>query len=321
MKKIVFLFNEKDPDIAGEYSMAIIWWYGILEKFGYDVVYYDYDNGNFNMDNFYKEIKNYKPDFIIHTCYSKFHTEFVKLREIAKTFVIQSDDDYRFFNYARFWIPVVDGVISFCGSRSEIKKNYYSNGSTEKTLMHGHWAFNPNMMLCPEIDKRDILVSHLGGTHGNRLQLLNEFVKNGIRVDCHKGIKYEVFKNIARRSKFSIAFTMDATLTLRQLKGRIFELPYFTVMAAEPFPDMQDYYDLDNEIIMFNSIPEAVEKMNKILTNENEYNKMFERGRKRLLSQHTCYHVWNRYILPKMDEDYKPINVTNLLKEIHGIII
>jgi len=321
MKKVVFLFNEKDDNIPNEYSAAMIWWYGILENMGYDVMYYDYQNGNFNIDTFISEIKDFSPDFVIHGCYSKLHTEFVKLQGVAKVFIIQSDDDYRFHNYAKFWIPIVDGIISFCGSREGVKKDYYSCGCTEQQLMHGYWAFNPNTMAHNYRPERTTLVSHMGGIHGDRVQKIQEFANNGIGVEINRGIQYEFFKEKVSKSRFTLAFTMDATLTLRQLKGRIFELPYSAVLVAEPFPDMETYYDIGKEIIVFNTVPGAVEQIRRLSANEPEYLKMLESGRRRLLANHTCYHVWDRYILPKMDEDYKPLNAAQILKEKHGIII
>lgn len=320
MKKVVFVFNEKDTEIRDEFSPAMIWWYGILENMGYDVLYYDYANGDFNMDRFVEEIKDFAPNFVIHACYSKLHTEFVKLRGIAKTFVIQSDDDYRFHNYAKFWIPLVDGCISFCGSREAIKRDYYSYGATDKTLMHGYWSFNPNTMAHNYSIPRTTIVSHIGGTHGDRNQKIAELRQHGVEVEMSKGIKYEEFKQRVAKSLFSLAFTMDATLTLRQLKGRIFELPYSAVLLAEPFPDMETYYDLGKEILVFNTVPEAAEQVKRLMHSPKEYQEMLNAGRRRLLANHTCYHVWNNYILPKMDEDYKPVNVAQILKEKHGIV-
>ena len=279
MKRVVFLFNEKDTGIEG-YSVALMWWYGVLENMGYDVMYYDYKSGDFNMDHFMSEIKDFAPDFVIHGCYAKLHTEFVKLRGVAKVFVIQSDDDYRFHSFAKLWIPLVDGIISFCGSRTEIKKNYYSCGATENTLMHGYWSFNPNIMTHNYDSPRNITLSHMGGVYGNRGQKLQEFSRMGFTAETNTGTNYETFKEKVSRSKFSLAFTMDASLTLRQLKGRIFELPYSTVMLAEPFPDMETYYDIGKEIIVFNSVPEAVEQIKRLLSDEAEYKKITRKWKK-----------------------------------------
>lgn len=320
MKRVVFLLNEKDSQIPGDYSASITWWYGILENFGYDVMYYDYKN--FNFDNFYTEIKEFKPDFIIHACYDKLHTEFVKLREVSKVFVMQSDDDYRFHNYGRFWIPFVDGIISFCGERQTMRDLYFSHGATEDTFLHGYWCFNPNtMMLNEPYPSRNIMMTHMGSIYGNRPMLINSFINRGINVQIHKLIPYEQFKKTTAQSKFTLCLTMDATQQIRQLKGRLFELPNLSVLVAEPFPNMDDYYDLDKEIIVFTDIQDAVERMKGLTTNEKSYLAMFEAGRKRVLSCHTCYHVWDKYILPKMDLDYKKTDIKNILKEKHGIEI
>ena len=63
MKKVVFLMNIKSLRDNG-YSAEIIWWYGILEKFGYEVFYEDY--AEYDEIEFYNKMKHYKPDFIFH---------------------------------------------------------------------------------------------------------------------------------------------------------------------------------------------------------------------------------------------------------------
>lgn len=318
MKKVVFLFHENDAQIPGERSPAMTWWYGILENMGYDVAYYDYVD--FNFDEFYATMKDFKPDFIIHAAYDKVHTEFVKLREIAKVFLIQSDDDYRFNNFGVFWIPFVDGVISFCGGREAMKKMYFDAGATEETFLHGYWSLNPNTMLYYGPTGEGTLISHAGSVYGTRQDIINKFRHYGMEVDVVKNVKYDEFKKRVRSSLFSLCLTQSAAdPNIRQLKGRIFELPVHSILLSEPFPDMETYYDLDREILIFTTVEEAVEKLNKI--DELDYAVIQDAGRKRLLANHTAYHVWDRYILPKMDADYKPLNVASILKDKHGIVI
>jgi len=318
MKKVVFLFHENDATIPGERSPAMTWWYGILENMGYEVAYYDYVN--FNFDAFYNEIKEYGPDFIIHAAYDQVHTEFVKLREIAKTFVIQSDDDYRFYNFGIYWIPFVDGIISFCGGRETMKQMYYQAGATEESFLHGYWSFNPNTMMLDGRQENKTLISHAGSIYGTRQGLINQFKeKRGWDVDVIKNVKYDEFKKRVASSAYSLCFTQaSADPKIRQLKGRIFELPYHSILLSEPFPDMEQYYDLGEEIIVFNSVDDAIES---ILQNDVFTKSIKEKGKKRLLSNHTAYHVWDKYILPKMDPDYVPKNIAVLLKQCHNIVI
>jgi hypothetical protein len=295
MKKVVFLINEKDTFIPNDLSAAMMWWYGILENMGYEVCYYDYTNFDFN--SFYSEIKDYNPDFIIHPVLDKLHTEFVKLREICKTFVIQSDDDYRFFNSSVFWIPFVDGIISLCGGRQQMRDLYLSHGCPEKNFLHGYWCFNPNTMLYDgQLAARSTL-SHAGNIYGTRQSIINDFKSRDVTTDVITGVNYKTFKQRVASSDFSLCLTQSAANPqLRQLKGRIFELPAHTALLSEPFPDMETYYDLDKEIVIFNSVDEAVEKIRSLRHSPEKYAAIREAGKKRLLSNHTVYHVWDRYI-------------------------
>jgi hypothetical protein len=316
MKKVVFLMEEKDR-ARDEYSSAIIWWYGILEKLGYEVTYYDYLN--FNFDNFYKEIKDFKPDFIFHPTYDKIHTEFIKLQELAKTYVIHSDDDYRFDQFAKFWIPFVDGTISFCGGEDHMKQLYHSAGCNDKTFIKAYWCFNPNTMAHNHKFDREFILSHLGSIYGERLNKLKSFSNYGIETHVFQNKFYSEFKEIAAKSCFSISLTKSSNLALNQIKGRIFEIPFSCILLTEPFPDMEKFYDLEKEIVVFNSIEEACSKIKNILSNEHLFSSIYSNGRKRLLSEHTSYHVWNNKILPVIDNEYESKDVDKILKEEHGL--
>ena len=69
------------------------------------------------------------------------------------------------------------------------------------------------------------------------------------------------------------------------------------------------------EIIIFNTIEEAVDRIKSIT--KKEYNKILNNGQKALWNRNTAYHEWNK-ILPLMDPDYKVIDPINILKEYHS---
>jgi hypothetical protein len=315
MKKVVFLMEEKDR-ARDEYSSAIIWWYGILEKMGYEVLYYDYLN--FNFDNFYKEVKEFGADFIFHPTYDKVHTEFIRLQEFAKTYVIHSDDDFRFNEFAKYWVPFVNGTISFCGGVDHMKQLYSSVGCDDKTFIKEYWCFNPNTMAHNHKLPKEFGVCHIGSVYGERASKINEFHTRGIKVEVFQNKFYSEFKELVSKSVFSLSFTKSSNLSLNQIKGRIFETPFSCILLTEPFPDMDKFYDLENEIVVFNSVQEACEKVQKIIQDTNRLEQIYNNGRTRLLSEHTAYHVWNR-ILTRIDEDYIPVDVSKILKEEHGL--
>lgn len=312
-KKIVWLMNErKEFDI----SPSFVWWYGILENMGYEVVYSSYED--YNSDEFYYSIKDYNPDFIIHPTYDKIHTEFLKLREFTKVYILQSDDRWRYKDFSRYWIPIVDGVITYEGEL----ENYVSDGLNPDSFCKFRWAFNPNTM--NNITENVISsynISHTGGLHGNRQQIINEFNNKGYKVNVfNKDITYDQTKNVWSNSKYSLCLTMNSTNQTRELKGRIVEIPNFTVLLTEPFPEMENYYDMDKECVLFNSVEDAIDKMIKLESDEKTYREIFYSGKKRLWATNTAYHEFDK-ILPKIDPDYKSFNIKKLIKEKHGVEI
>ena len=305
MKKIVWLLNEHTND-KSEYSPAIYWWYGILEKLGYEVIYYPYEN--YNPSIFIEDMKTYKPDFIFHPGYNKIHPEFAELD--CEVYIVQSDDDWRFSSFATQWKPITNGVISY----QNTKQSYVDEGFDPDMVYEALWAFNPNTMLTDLNVEKDIFLSHVGGLHANRKKLLNEFAQKGYNVTAPSSkMHYERVKNLWARSKFSLTFTMSSQGNFRQKKGRIAEIPYFTFMLSEPFKGIEDFYEPEKEIIIFNSVDEAIDKIKYYDNNPKEYNKVCNASRKRLISTNTCYHSWDN-LMEKIDPDYKKTNIQDILK-------
>lgn len=297
MKKIVWLLKEYENE---EYSPAIIFWYGALEKLGYNVIYYPYET--YEPEMFYKEMKEYKPDFIFHPCYDKLHIEFYKLREFTKIYVLQSDDDWRFDIYSKYYIPFVDGTISYQADPSW----YIKAGAQPHQIIPAKWAFNPNTMIWEDKPK-DIFLSHCGGLHANRKQLIEEFNKKEMRVEVVHNVTYPTLIDSMNRSKFSLCFTNSSQGNFKQKKGRIVEIGYHSVLVSEWFPGIEEYFEPEKEFIMFESVDEAIDKIKFISSHDSYYNNIKEASRKRLLETNTIYHQWNN-IMSQIDEDF------NLLK-------
>tara|TARA_R100000995_G_scaffold49776_1_gene23863 strand:- start:748 stop:1692 length:945 start_codon:yes stop_codon:yes gene_type:complete len=310
-KKIVWLFKTKRK-VRDEYSSSTIWNYGILENLGYDVVYHPYED--YNTDEFYQLVKDYKPDFVFHMGYGNVHTELIKLREFTKFYIVQADDDYQYEVNAKFWIPFVDGVISYAAKYDE---TYKKDGLDENKFIKINWGFNPNTMMYDGEKTSDIFLSHGGGLHGNRVNKINEFKNKGIDVSVINNCFYKELKQVWNNSKFSLTFTQNAMMTGQQVKGRVVEIPHFCVMVSEYFPGLENYYDLEKEIILFDSVEEAIEKINYYNKNDREYNKILKAGQDRVWNTNTHYHSWNN-VLHQIDEDYVKKDIGKLLKEKHG---
>ena len=318
MKKIVWLFREK-ANHRDEYSEAINWNYGALEAFGYDVSYEwfpEYGYEELDIDSLCDRLRSHGADIVLHVAYEKVHPEMEKIKDFAKLYVLQSDDDWRFNDFAKDWVPFVDGTISFAGNWDD----YKALGISEEKFIHTKWSFNPNTMLCDFPKERKTLLSHAGGLHSNRRDLIAEFRIKGMDVSAISECYYEEIKSLWAESKYSLSFTMNSIMSGTQVKGRVAEIPYFTLMVSQHFNTIENYYEPNKEFILFETVDEAMDKIKFYEKNPKDYSKIFEAGKRRLLSTGTCYHRWNN-ILHKIDPDFQKQDVSKILKQRHGILI
>lgn len=115
MKKVFFIFEYNHPNID-DHSAAVIYWYGILDKMGYEVSYENYST--YHPEEFYKKVKEEKPYMVIFTNYFKtIHTEFARFRDITKVYLLQGDMHRFYDEHVKLWIPFIDGIINFEGTK------------------------------------------------------------------------------------------------------------------------------------------------------------------------------------------------------------
>jgi len=310
MKKVFFILNHQH-DTIHDYSSAIIYWYGVLDRMGYDVTYTDY--ASYNPEEFYKKVKEEKPYMVIFTNYFKtIHTEFARFRDITKVYLLQGDMHRFYDEHVKLWIPFVDGIINFEGTKEWCLRD----GLQENGFLKMRWGFNPNTM-CYSKNPKIREISFYGGLHGNRNQVISDINKH-LHVDVVPyTATYEQVKHVLSESKFSLNLSMNAPCTRRELKGRVIEIPSHCILLSEPAPELETYYNED-EYILFNSTEEAIDKIKSL--NDKETEELFKRGNRALWDRNTAYHEWNK-ILPLMDPDYKSLNIDKLIKENHSEFI
>jgi len=312
MKKVLWVMNSYNSNKT-DISPALVWWYGVLEKLGYEVFYYPYED--YDIEDLYETVRDNKPDFVIVAAYNNIHTELIRLKDHTKVYVLQSDDRWRYGNFSRFWIPFVDGVITYEGEKS----NYVSDGMKPENFHRMRWAFNPNTMAeCGIISNpQSIFASHTGGMHGNRREMIAKFESRGIKIEQRYTNTYDETKKIWANSKFSMCFTNNSLNSGKELKGRVVEIPNWCILVTEHFPEMEQYYDMDNDVVSFVSVQEAIDKMNRLNDDPREYRRIFENGRKRLWNFNTAYHEFQK-VMGEIDPDYKLIDINKIIKEEHN---
>jgi len=314
MKNVLFLINIYENN---QYSSAMMYWYGILEKLGYNVYYEDYNE--YNPDKFYQLIKDNKPDYIFHPTHRNIHTEFLKLREFSKVYLLHSDDDWRYDNYKKFWIPYVDGAIG----TQNTKQTYINDGASENYYVRTTLGFNPNTMVFDYPINKTHDIVHMGGLHGGREESINFLQSKGVVVSLpFKGTTppYQDYLKCYNDSKISLCFTNNSVMTKKQNKGRAVEILFYSVLASEEWPDME-IMDLEPNvdfILLDYSNTKYLEMFEKVLNDDKFREQMFLSGKRKLLATNTVFHRWN-VIMKEIDEDYKPIDVNKILGE-YGLI-
>lgn len=307
MKKVFILLDHKH-DRLDDHSAAIIYWYGILDNMGYDVSYIDY--ASYNADSLYNEVRREKPFMLILVNYFRtIHTEFARFRDITKVYLLQSDMHRFYDNHVKLWIPFVDGIINFEGTKEWCLRD----GLPEEGFLKMRWGFNPNMM-CISNREKNRNISFYGGLHGGRAQLLQNLSQLTSVDVIPQSATYGLVKYILSESRFSLNLSMNATGDRRELKGRVIEIPAHCVLLSEPAPELDTYYNED-EYILFNSVEELADKIKSL--SDKEVEGIFKRGNRALWERNTAYHEWDK-ILPLMDPDYKQVDIPTLLKTYHS---
>ena len=213
------------------------------------------------------------------------------------------------------------GSICYCNiGHAGKSERYLEAGIPKEKFIFTKWGYNPNTMGITKDFEKDVLLSHAGGLHADRIQLLNEFKDKGMNPNVIYDCYYDQIKELWARSKYSLCFTKNSVMSGNQVKGRVSEIPYFSVLLSQWFDGLDNYYEPNKEFILFETVDEAIDKINFYEQNKKEYVDIFNAGKKRLLSTGTCYHRWNE-ILHKIDPDFKKVDVSKILKEKHGIKI
>lgn len=310
MKNVIFLLRLKETH-ADNFTADMMNWYGILEYLGYNVMYEDYRN--YESEAFYMLVKEKKPDYIFHVTYEPFHPEFVRLREFSKVYCVHSDDDWRFDNFVKYWIPFTDGAIG----HQNYKDAYLKEGASDDYYIRARWAFNPNMMHFEFTTPKKYNLTHVGGFHGDKRQRIDSIKAAGLDVELidPKFTSYRDYMHAYHQSIVSICLTPNSLTCAPQSKTRLAEMPYYCVLASEPWPNMEMWnMEPNKDFILIDSSQQYIELINKCIADRSFADKMFNSAKRILIEKNTVFHEWDK-IMKKIDPDYKGINVNKLISK------
>lgn len=190
------------------------------------------------------------------------------------------DDECRFDDYSRWWIPYLDYVLT-CDQESV--KKYQELGAT---AVHTLVTSDPDVF--QRLNEQKIYeVSFVGSRFvADRENLVDRLVASGVQVHTFgKGWSNGYISNnemidVYNASKINLCFTKSyGTSTRPQFKNKIFDICMCGgFLLCEYIPGIEEYFEIDKEIVCFKNIEEGINKIQYYLSRETEREKIAEAG-------------------------------------------
>ena len=321
--KILFAALKYDYGIQERgYSFEYYSFYDTLIGMGHEVEYFDFYTlylkyGKHEMTKMLRQrVEEWKPELLFTFLYSD-QFDFEELKNITTqtntiTYNWFADDHWRFDDYSRYWAPCFDFVSTTDrNALSKYKAIGYSN------VLLTQWAANPRIWTrIYEVPRYD--VTFIGQQYGNRRAIIRNLKKQDIPVrvwgtrwkltKLHEIAKnYHIISNnlydrvagstrisqqemikIIQASKINLNISQSSQLHGNQIKGRNFEIPACGGFHISGYTDnLEDYFELDKEIVCYQTEVELIEKIKYYLQHDTERNIIAEAGYQRVMKEHT----------------------------------
>jgi len=169
-------------------------------------------------------------------------------------------------------------------------------------FMMTQWAANSKSMNNPLPSSQcRYKVSFVGSAYGNRLKWIDDLKKAGIEVDCFGygwpagAIDADDIPGIMRESVICLNFGDSGVVwngllpeRSRQIKARVFEVPGAGgLLMTESAENLSDYYLPGQEIIVFDSLEELIDRIHELLEKHDKRDQIAKQGYERTMLEHT----------------------------------
>jgi spore maturation protein CgeB len=178
-----------------------------------------------------------------------------------------SDDEWRFDDYSKWWIPYLDYCVTNdintvpkyreLGARAI--QAYYTGIAVDRDWSEIHEKYD---------------VSFVGRKYSDREQYINELMKRNIKVyvvgkewDGAKYASFEEMIDIFATSKINLNFSSMQ----KQIKARIFEVCLAGgFLLTEYVPSIENYFEIGKEIVCFKNAEEMIDRIDYYLAHDKE---------------------------------------------------
>jgi spore maturation protein CgeB len=276
-----------------------------LQALGHDV--YFYDTVNPEQKSYSKIIESFKPD-LIFCCMTgdSSLTPFEPWEEIkretdtgrTKTFNWFCDDTWRFDNFSSKACRYFN-VCSTCEQNYmyKFKEIGYDN------IILGAWHSNKDFHPFIEFENKKIDISFAGRIDFMRMPYIDMLKSYNVPLTHVTNVSYEELMMAYSNSKIGLNFSKSPNDPefKTQLKARNFEIPASnSLLMTEHHDSIENFFEIDKEIITWKSGIELLEKIQFLLKNPQIVEKVCYNGHQRFLKEHES-HVRLRKILKEID--------------------
>jgi spore maturation protein CgeB len=305
-------YGKEERGISYEYANFL----PALKKLDHEIVFFEswnklsYKNFSELNKDFLSTIEQEKPDIVF--CVTMGCEIWVDSLELVRTgsyaLLIHwaTDDSWKYEQATRLIAPFYD--VCTTTYTSAVNKSI-KDGFNHFILTQ--WAANSATML-PPLPSSDCKyqVSFVGTAYGNRVKWIKKLQNKGIDVSCfgygwpNGPVTANDIPRIIRESKISLNFG-DSGIVIknfspvrsRQIKARIFEVPGAGgFLLTENADELEKFYDLDSEIVIFNNLEDLSSKIEYFLTHNKERDNIALAGYDRTQKHHTYEHRFESII-------------------------
>jgi len=264
--------------------------YEPLLEMGHDVYFYDTVQGEPSGQSYTSIIESFKPDlaFCVMTGdpyiapnepWEELHKETLSGR--TKTFNWFCDDTWRFDNFSK--IACESFTVCSTPERGHLEK-YRQIGYNN--IIVANWHANSKYFTPKIFDDRNVDISFVGAPTNSRKSF---FESTEVPVKYFFKLSQQELFDAHTKTKIGVNLSVNDNDPNKstQMKQRIFEIPAGGgLLLTQYHPGIEEYYEIDKEIITFNSVREYNKKVKFLLKNHKIIEFISKNGHKRFIQEH-----------------------------------
>jgi len=214
------------------------------------------------------------------------------------------DDEWRFDTYSRWWIPYLDFVVT--NARDAVPK--YRELDARVILTIPNTGIPVDRDWSKRVEKYD--VSFVGTRdYADRDHWITEIKKRNVPVNLFgtgwgNYVSFDEMLDIFKTSRINLNFSKTLSdLKKLQIKGRIFQVCLAGgFLLTEYAPGIEDYFELDKEIVCFQNSEEMIDKIYYYLNHDTERLTIAEAGWNRAIREYSSYSMIKK-VFQEIEED------------------